>query len=255
MTILAAFDLTGDVAVVTGGAMGIGAAISAGLAECGATVVIADREVAAGEQRAAELSSGSATVEFEQVDITSEASVEDLFARVRARHGPPSILVNNAGLQSRSLLLETSADEWDAMHRVNLRGAFLCLREAARGMGGAGRPGRIVNIASLGVRLPIIAGLGPYSASKAGVDSLTRNAAFEFAERGVRVNAVMPGGVPTPGALNSTGPAPSGAGVRESPLGTCTPEDIAGAVLFLVSGAAARITGQSIVVDAGYLMT
>ncbi|WP_232475824.1 SDR family NAD(P)-dependent oxidoreductase [Flavisphingomonas formosensis] len=245
------FGLAGRVAIVTGGASGIGRGIAQVLAGAGAHVVVADRDGAQAEAVAAEIGGSAATV-----DIAEEDSVEQAFAGIAAAPGGPWLLVNCAGVQDRVMLLEASAAAWDRFQAVNLRGTFLCLREGAKAMIGAGRGGRIVNIASQSARVAMLNGLGPYAASKAGVVGLTQSAAFELAEHGITVNAVLPGGVDTPGGRGAKGTPPSGPGLRfPPPLGMCTPEDIAAAVLYLGSPGAGRISAQSIVVDGGWSFT
>jgi NAD(P)-dependent dehydrogenase (short-subunit alcohol dehydrogenase family) len=245
------FGLSGRIAVVTGGASGIGEGIARVLAGAGATVIVADRDEARAQAVAEQL--GGAAV---ALDIADEASVVSAFAGIVAGHGAPWLLVNCAGIQNRVLLTEASAEQWDRFQAVNLRGTFLCLREAANAMIAADKGGRIVNIVSLSAWVAMMPGLGPYAASKAGVIGLTQNAAMEFAPHRITVNAVLPGGVDTPGGRNAEGTPPSGPGMRHPPpLGTCTAEDMAAAVLYLGSPAAGRISAQSIAVDGGYLFS
>jgi NAD(P)-dependent dehydrogenase (short-subunit alcohol dehydrogenase family) len=141
------------------------------------------------------------------------------------------------------------------MHSINVRGAFLMSREVARAMVAAKHGGRIVNIASLGVWYPMVVGLAAYSSSKGALLALTQNVAFELAEYGITANAVLPGGVMTPGAMSAKGPAVEGPGLRRGPLGLCEPRDIAAAVLFFASPVAGRVTNQVLAVDGGYSLT
>jgi NAD(P)-dependent dehydrogenase (short-subunit alcohol dehydrogenase family) len=249
------FRLDGQWAVVTGGGMGIGAAISASLASAGARVVVVDRDASAASGTVESLRASGHTAEAVILDISDETSVTHEMQRLVARVGSPNILVNNAGIQHRKLLLETNAQEWDRMHAVNTRGAFLMLRECSKAMIAAGIQGRVVNIVSLGILHPMIYGLAAYASSKGGLMALTRNAAFELAAHGITVNAVLPGGIATPGAMAATGPAVAGPALRPSPLGRCEPVDIAAAVVFLASPAARLITAQSLCVDAGFLLS
>jgi NAD(P)-dependent dehydrogenase (short-subunit alcohol dehydrogenase family) len=136
--------------------------------------------------------------------------------------GTPYLPVNNAGVRDRQNLLDTSGEEWDRIQNVNLRRAFVCLRETARAMKVAGRGGRIVNIASLGVLHPMIHGLAAYSASKGGMIALTRNAVFELAEHDITVNAVLPRGVDTPGARSPKAQSPPCVVRRLEPAGRRT---------------------------------
>ena len=242
-------DLTGEVAIVTGAASGMGRETARYFAAAGATVVCADWNGPGAEAIAAELGGKSIPV---KVDVSDEASVIAMMDRVKTAFGRLDILVNNAALQNRALLTETSVEYWDRIQAVNLRGPFLCLREAAKLMQAGGA---VVNISSTGAIHPMMPGLAAYGASKGGVSQLTRNAALELAPAGIRVNAVLPGGVMTEGGAAATGTVPSGRAVTLPPLGRIgMPGDIAAVVLFLVSPAAGYITGQSFVADGGWLL-
>src|SRR5256885_14064123 len=142
------FNLSGRVALVTGGASGIGAGIAALLAEADATVVIADRDEPGARRQAAALTEGGHAAKAIKMDLADEASIVRANAEVVGRYGSPWVLVNNAGLQDRELLLDGTAAEWDRINTVNARGPYLLTREVARAMVTAGRGGRIVNIAS-----------------------------------------------------------------------------------------------------------
>ena len=153
------------------------------------------------------------------------------------------------------MLEETTVEFWDRVQAVNLRGPFLCLREAAKIMRAQGRGGAIVNVASNSAVHPVMTGLTAYAASKAGVVALTRNAAMELAGEGIRVNAVLPGGVMTEGGAKSAGTTPSGRAIQMPPLGRIgVPQDIAGLILFLAGPMAGYITGQSFISDGGFLL-
>jgi len=252
------FALSGKVAIVTGAGSGIGTGIAHCLASAGAHVALADCNLAAAEAVAAEIASSGGKAFAVEVDIAEEASVASMIEKIIAACGAVDILVNNAGLQPRRFLADMTVSEWDRIHAVNSRGTFLCIREAAKTMVSAGNGGRIVNIASIGALHPLSAGLTAYNASKAGVVMLTKTAALELAPAQVRVNAVLPGGVSTPGSrqtLIDSSPI-SGGALRSPPLGERgTPEDIAAAVLFFASKASRHITGQALVVDGGFLLT
>lgn len=248
-------DLTGKVAIVTGAASGMGAETARYLAGAGASVVAADWNGPGAEAMAAELNKAGVKALAVTVDISDEASVLRMMERVKDQFGRLDILVNNAGIQNRALLADMSVEYWDQVQAVNLRGTFLCLREAAKMMRGNGG-GTIVNISSVGSLHPNLAGLGAYGPSKAGVNQLTRNAAFEFAQDGIRVNAVLPGGVITEGGMKATGTVPSGRAVEMPPLGRIgQPRDIAALVLFLAGPAASYITGQTFIADGGFLVS
>lgn len=245
------FDLSGRVALVTGGASGIGVGICEVLSEAGARVVIIDRD-AAGAQ--AQVDAGSAAG-FVLADLTDESSIVAAVADVVERHGTPWLLVNNAGLQHRELLVDGTSAHWQRINDVNARAPFLMIREVARAMIAGGAGGRIVNCASSGLVGQFVQGLSAYMASKAALAGLTTMAAFELAAHGITVNTVLPGGVGTPGAIGAEGPSPTGPGNRKPPLGYCTPRDIASAVLYFATPMARLVTNQVLAVDGGFTVT
>ncbi|MET0181069.1 MAG: SDR family oxidoreductase [Novosphingobium sp.] len=249
------FDLDGRVALVTGGAAGIGAGIAEALAEAGALVVIADRDAQGARAQAERLSAAGLRAAAVTIDLAEEAAIVRGCAEVVAEHGAPWVLVNNAGVQNRESLLDGTAAHWDATHAINVRAPFLLIREVARAMVAPGAGGRIVNIASGSVEGGIIRGLAAYAASKGALVTLGHAAAFELAEHAITVNTVLPGGVATPGARGATGPAPEGPARRPPPLGMCEPADIAAAVLYFASPAAQRVTDQVLSVDGGFSIT
>lgn len=246
------FALDGCVIIVTGGAMGIGEGIVRLLADCGAVVAIADRDLPKAQALADEL--GEATHAF-FVDMANEASIVAMATAVVEQLGTPWALVNNAGVQDRQLLLEGTADEWDRNNAINARGPFLLTREIGRAMVAAGQGGRIVNLASCSLRGQAIKGLASYMGSKGALAALTKASALELAEYGITVNTVLPGGVASPGAIAAKGPLAEGPAHRLPALGFCEPSDIAGAVAYFVSPAARYATNQTICVDAGWSVT
>jgi NAD(P)-dependent dehydrogenase (short-subunit alcohol dehydrogenase family) len=252
---VASFSLSGKVALVTGGGSGIGIGISTVLAEAGATVVIADRDAAAAERVVTDLKDAGHRAESVQVDLADENSIVRGCAAVIASFGTPWVLVNNAGIQDRQLLLEGTAEEWDRMNAVNARGPFLMIREIGRAMAAQGAGGRIINIATAGLRGSIVKGLAAYVGSKGALLALSRASAFELAEHKITVNTVLPGAVATPGARSAKGPQPEGPARRALPLGMSDPRDIAAAVYFFSTPAARCITNQVLAVDGGFSVT
>jgi NAD(P)-dependent dehydrogenase (short-subunit alcohol dehydrogenase family) len=252
----AIYDLHGQVAIVTGSAEGMGKEIARYLASAGAAVAAADINFAGAQATAAELTQAGAKCFAVPLDQADGSSVVAMVKKVRNELGGLHILVNNAAVQDRALLEDLSVATWDKVHTVNLRGPFLCIREAARQMKADEVQGRIVNIASIGARNAIFDGLVAYNSSKAGILGLTQNCAHELAPFGITVNAVLPGTVPTRGSRASPGPAINPEAVQRimPPLGRFgQPSDIANAVLFLATPAAGFITGQTLVVDGGFL--
>ena len=231
-------NLEGKIAVVTGGAKGIGAATARMLERAGATVAVFDVE----------------GIDGFSVDVTSETSVEDAFARVAAQSGGVDILVNNAGRVARKPAVDLAVEEWQDVLDVNLTATFVCSRTAHPFMKKRGG-GAIVNVASI---MGLSGGLFPnasYQAAKGGVVNLTRALALEWASDNIRVNAVAPTYVSTdltvqifsnPELLNTV--------MQHTPLGRLPEvDDVAAAILYLCSAAARCITGVVLPVDSGYL--
>ena len=251
------FGLNGKVAAVTGAADGMGREIATLLAGSGASVAILDRNSGGAADVARAIGNRGGRALAIGMDLADERSIVAAIREVAQQLGGIDILVNCAGIQNRELLTDTSTELWDLVQSINSRGLFVCVREAAKIMRAAGRGGRIINISSMGSIHPIMPGLAAYNASKAAVNALTRSAALELSGDGITVNAVLPGAVATAGAAKAPGPAPSGRVVAGlPPLGRlATPADIAAAVLFLAGSGAGAITGQTLCIDAGYLLS
>ena len=250
------FGLGGRVALVTGAGSGIGRETALLLASAGATVVAADLNEEGAQQTVAQIEQAAGKAIALKVDIGDEASVVAMFEAVRAKLGRLDILVNNAGIYPKTSFVDTPAEKWDRVMRINLRGTFLCMREAVKQMQAGGTGGSIINISSVASLQPVIFDNGDYGASKAGVNNLTKTAALEFAEDRIRVNAVLPGGVATEGAAASTKSHKAHGPITQPgrmPLGRIgVAADIASAVLFFASPAADYVTGQLLAVDGGF---
>lgn len=243
-------ELEGTVAVVTGGSRGIGRAIAAALASAGAHVAIVARNGERAKAAAAELvGEGHAgyacdVADPEQVGLTLTAITEEI--------GPVGILVNNAGITRDNILVRMKDEEFDEVIAANLKGAFNFTRGVTRGMMKR-REGVILNITSV-VGLTGNAGQTNYAASKAGLVGMTKSVAKELASRGIRCNAIAPGFIRTD-MTSGLGENQIDAIKRQIPLGVLgEPDDIAGAVRFLVGPAARYITGQVLAVDGGMVM-
>ena len=248
-----AFDLSGQIAVVTGGSRGIGKAIARALLEQGAEVVIVGRNGETLLETAREIDPGEQTCTIQVADVSREQDVIGLCEEVRARHGTLDLLVNNAGVSPIYLPLErTDSGDWREVIDVNLNGVFLCCRHLGMLMLEQGR-GSIVNVSSVAGHVGLERQVA-YSASKGGVEQLTRSLALEWAKKGVRVNCVAYGFIETDLTAGVRGSAHiSEKLLSRTPMGRFgTVEEVAGAVVFLASSSASFITGASIAVDGGW---
>jgi NAD(P)-dependent dehydrogenase (short-subunit alcohol dehydrogenase family) len=251
-------SLDGRVAVVTGGAVGIGAAIARRLAEAGASVLIGDLDDASVVAKEIEAATGS-KVSSTKLDVASEASVCDAADLAVDCYGSLDIWVNNAGIYPSTPVLDMTADEWDRVLDVNLRGSFLGAREAARRMREGGRPGVIINIASTAAYQAGGPGVAHYVSSKHAILGLTKSLAVELGPLGIRVLAVAPTLIETPG-IDAGRQAFRDAGLGDVldsfadrlPLGRVgVSDDVARIVLFAATDQAAFMTGSCLLADAG----
>jgi len=246
------FDLTGRVALVTGAGRGIGHDLVLGLAGAGARVAAGVRRVADAEEVVAAVRAAGGDAIAVSLDVTDTASIEAAVATTVASFGRLDILVNNAGLGTNHDALDATEDEWDELFAVNVRGLFFASQAAARRMVEQGH-GRIVNVASqagiVGIRRH-----AAYSASKGAVITLTKVLALEWAPAGVTVNAIAPTWVLTPGtAERLSDPDFLRSVLDRIPLGRVgTTSELAGAVIYLASDAAAMVTGTTLVIDGGW---
>ena len=247
------FDLTGRVAIVTGGNGGIGLGMARGLAGAGATVVLAARDAGKLSAAAKELGGTGARVHTVAVDVTDERSVGDMVRFAVETGGAVDVLVANAGTNIRKAPQDFTVDEWRALHEVNLTGTFLCARAVYAFMKRAGR-GKIVTVGSMAslFGVPFAA---PYSAAKGGVLQLTKSLASAWAADNIQVNAVLPGFIDTEltKAARAQVPGLDDRVVARTPQGRWgRPDDLAGVAVFLASPASDFITGVGIPVDGGY---
>jgi len=244
--------LKDKVALVTGGARGIGRAIALTFAKEGAVVAIADVNLEEAQKTVREIEAMGRVSLALEMDVTKFERVEEGINKILDKFTKVDILVNNAGITKDNLILRMSEAEWDAVLGVNLKGTFNCIKAASKIMIKQ-RSGKIVNIASI---IGVIgnAGQANYSASKAGIIALTKTAAKELSSRNVNVNAVAPGFIQT--EMTARLPEDLKQKMKQAiPLSRFgSPEDVAALCLFLASEEAGYITGQTIIVDGGMVM-
>ncbi|MBN1151859.1 MAG: glucose 1-dehydrogenase [Dehalococcoidia bacterium] len=246
------FDLTDRIAIVTGGNSGIGFAIAEGLAQHGARVIIANRDRQRGETAVRRLLEHDLLAEAVQADVSASTDVSRLVEAVLQRYGKIDILVNSAAIISRKPAEDFTDEDWDRIMNTNLRGAFLCCREAGRHMIER-RKGKIINISS-NVSQVVQPLRSIYCISKAGLSHLTRALGMEWAKYGVNVNAIGPG--PTITELNKKyfedNPRDLQERIAAIPMGRLgMPGDHVGAALYLASAASDYMTGQTLIIDGG----
>lgn len=254
-------DLSGKVAIVTGGAKGIGYGICCRLAEAGAKVLVADIDGETAQETAQELTGKGWTAESIRVDVSSEDDVKQMIFACKDKFGSVDILVNNAGIYPPAPISQMTEADFERVMHVNLRSVFLTTKYAAEVMKEQGG-GKIINITSIDALHPSMVGLSHYDASKHGAWGFTKNAALELAEHNIWVNAIAPGGIVTPGvAAMSQGAsaeqmeASTKAFMAKIPMHRMGESDEIGKVaLFLASDMSSYITGEQIVVDGGVLL-
>lgn len=249
--------VAGKVALITGAASGLGAATAKRLAAEGATVVLSDIDEARGETLAAALRDSGAVAEFHRLDVSNEAGWQQIIDRIDEQFGTLDVLVNNAGIsQSEQPIIGQSLADWRLVMSINLDGVFLGMRAAAPLMARSGG-GSVINLASV-LGKTGLPNASAYCASKGGVTLLTKSAALEWAELGMRVNSVHPGFIDTPMVADVLHTAPDGNEKRVQLMAAHAlgrfgeAREIADAILFLASDEASFMTGSELVVDGGY---
>lgn len=252
-------DLSGKAAIVTGGAMGIGFAIASRLAEAGAKVLIANLTAEKSAAAAASLVERGFAVSSAVADVSDEAQVEAMVKKAVDEFGGVDILVNNAGIYPQKPVLEATKEDFEKVIHTNLKGAFFAARDVAKQMVVQGRGGTIINITSIDALHPS-GNLPLYDASKAGLWMFTKSLALELAPYNIRVNAIAPGGVATPGTDFWKGGTPEEQKsidkfLARIPMGRVAEADEIGKVaLFLASDLSSYMTGEQVVVDGGFLL-
>lgn len=260
-TIQNLYDLSGKTALVTGGAVGIGAGIVKRLAEAGANVFVTDIDLANAEQTAQEVTSAGGRAQAAQADASNFEDVERVTQQAVDTFGGLDILVNNAGIFPPAPFLDADPGMVRKVLEINVMGVFLHSQAAARRMVHQGNGGRIIHIASIDGFRPS-GNLVHYDASKGAVIMMTKAMALELAEHGITVNAVAPGAIATPGTgMGGDESAPEELKAQIEGIQSAIPmrrwgqpDDIANAVLYLASAGTTYVTGETIVVDGGWLL-
>ena len=248
------FDLSGNVARVTGAGSGIGQRIAVGLAQCGADVALLDRRTDSGlADTASEIAETGRRSLSLAVDVTDAEALADAVARVEAELGPLSLAVNAAGIANANPAEEMAVDQYQTLMDINLKGVFLSCQAEARAMLAHGR-GAIVNIASMsGVIVNRGLSQAHYNASKAGVIHMSKSLAMEWVGRGIRVNTISPGYTATPMNTRPEMVHQTKMFEEQTPMGRMArPDEMVGPTVFLLSNAASYVTGVDLLVDGGF---
>jgi NAD(P)-dependent dehydrogenase (short-subunit alcohol dehydrogenase family) len=243
-------QLDGKVAIVTGGASGIGKRTSEVFVEHGARVVVGDTDSDGIAALIAQL--GHNYVDGAVVDVRDEAAVERMVDQAFRRFGRLDVAFNNAGVGGFSPIQAYELADWDRVLGISLTGTFLCIKHEAKRLIGQGQGGSIINVASLNA-IQATEGFAAYCSAKAGVAMLTKVAALELGRHSIRVNAIGPGLIHTPATVGLTSvPGLDAAFIAEAPIGRAgEPEDVAGLAVYLASDAASLMTGQTLYIDGG----
>jgi NAD(P)-dependent dehydrogenase (short-subunit alcohol dehydrogenase family) len=250
------YDMTGKVALVTGGAQGMGRAISYAFADAGCSVVVADISVAGGEETVTTIRNSGGAASFQSCDVADATQVEQLMSFAVSTYGRIDYAVNAAAIEGESVpLAELDDDLFDRLQAVNVRSVYLCMKHEINAMLVTGG-GAIVNIASTNSFRPQ-PHQAAYTTSKHAVMGLTKSAAIDYAPKGIRINAIVPGSIDTPmlrNAMARRGRDEKDVVARLSLLGRFgRPDEIAAAALWLCSDASSFTVGHALAVDAGYL--
>ncbi len=249
------FDLSDRPALVTGASGGLGEQFARTLAAHGAPVALAARRRERLEQVAGEIEDSGGRAVAVAMDVTDSGSVKAAFAQAQDALGIVRVVVNNSGVATTTAALDTEDEDWDHVVDTNLKGPFLVAREGARRMRDAGVEGTVINIASI-LSYRVTAGVASYAASKAGLRQLTGALALELARHGIRVNAIAPGYIETDMNREFFASEPGKAMIKRIPQRRIgQPSDLDGALLLLASDASSFMTGSTIVVDGGHLMS
>jgi NAD(P)-dependent dehydrogenase (short-subunit alcohol dehydrogenase family) len=249
------FSMQGKLVLVTGASSGLGKHFGQVLAHAGATVVLSARNVEKLQQVLEQIQASGAVAHAVAMDVSNSSFVKNAMAQIVKQYGVPDVLVNNAGQSIAKPMLEQTEEDWDQILDTNLKGCWLVGTELARALAAAGKPGSIVNIASiLGERVG--GAVGPYAISKAGLVQATKAMALELARYNIRVNAILPGYVATD--MNSEFLASELGDKLRKRIPTrqfCELSDLTGPLLLLASNAGAGMTGACVAVDRGHLVS